>query len=88
MLHTVPIYCCDIQIEKRKNSHDPKKVVQQVVILTNVVLKGFLPEEMVKKNMKHIENLFFKKYKLAESEYLKITQVKLIVQLGYGISNN
>lgn len=78
MLHVVPIYYCNVLVNIPKQKDNP------VILLENLVLKGFTFDDILKRNEDKIKKTLLD-LKIKDAHIVK--RVFLRKQLGYGIND-
>lgn len=80
MNSNTPIYYTNITVEIVKN-----KTVIETVLIPKVVVKGFTTAHIIQHNIKHILKKLANYYKFGEKQLARVSNIKYLKQLGFGI---
>ncbi len=82
MSHKIPLYYAKVNVGINKKTAVIRET--QEIELTMIV-KGFHFDDIVNRCQKSIEREVGKKIKLAANEFIKVKNIRYLMQLGYGI---
>lgn len=84
MRHNTPIYFTNVKVDIFNRTKVDTFI--ETVTIEKVVLKGFSIKDMIQRNTKSILSKLPDVRKLGKNEVAKISNLELLVQLGYGVN--